>query len=65
MKIDIELDEQYLRRLILKDLQAKLGDVELSEKDITIEVKSRQNYRAEWEAAAFRARTTKFVLGAA
>jgi hypothetical protein len=40
MKIDIVLNEQDLRRLVLEHLRLKLGEVELQEKDVIIEVMS-------------------------
>jgi hypothetical protein len=58
MKIQIEITEKELRALILSRLRAELGDAaeRLDDKDIQIEVKSQQNYKSEWERAAFRAR---------
>ncbi len=55
MKIHIEIDQERLEQLVLADIQRVLGDVPVKLSDITIEVKSKQNYRAEWEKAAFRA----------
>lgn len=59
IKLDIELDERELRALVLLHLREILGDIELKEDEITIEVKSKQNYKSEWEVAAFRARVNK------
>ena len=56
MKIQAELDEEVLRKMVLQFFRDKLGSIPLSEKDIHIEVKSKQNYRSEWEEASFRAR---------
>jgi len=61
MKISISIDELELRKLVHSHLQEKLGDVALSPNDIEIEVKSKQNYKSEWEVAAFRARVEKVV----
>ncbi len=55
MKIRIEIDEDALKQLVLAHLSAQLGDLVLDEECIRIEVKSKQNYRSEWETAAFRA----------
>ena len=60
-KINIEVDETTLRRLVLHYLAEQLGDAGLTEKDITIEVKSKQNYKSDWEIAAFRARVEKHL----
>lgn len=56
MKLKLEMTEEELRKIILAHFQCLLGDVELKEKDVVIEVKSKQNYKSEWERAAFRAR---------
>lgn len=55
-KFHMEIDEETLRGLVLEHIQSQLGlAVDVTEKDITIEVKSKQNYRSEWEPAAYRA----------
>ena len=59
MNLRIELTEKVLRQLVLDHLQNALGDIVITEKDIVIEVKSKQNWKAEWESAAFRAVVTK------
>lgn len=56
MRINIEIDEAALRELVTRHLKEKLGSVGFDPKKIIIEVKSKQNYKSEWEAAAFRAR---------
>ncbi len=55
MKLKIEIDEATVKQLVLKYIQDKLGNVELIEKQVRIETKSKQNYRSEWEVAAYRA----------
>jgi hypothetical protein len=55
MKMRLELTEDMVRQLIMQHLAAKLGDVDIKEKDVRIEVKSTQNYKSEWEPATFRA----------
>lgn len=57
-KIDIEVDEITLKRLVVEYLQRKMGDIKIDENDVYIETKSKQNYRSEWEVAAFRAKAT-------
>ena len=59
MKINIELTESDLKRLILEELRRQLPDAALAENNVLIEVKSKQNYRSEWETASFRARVNK------
>lgn len=56
MKIEIELHEHDLRKLVIDDIQNRLGNIDFNEKDIHIEVKSKLNFKAEWEEAQFRAR---------
>lgn len=58
MNIDITLTEHDLKPLVVAELARRLGELPLESSDVTIEVKSKQNYRAEWEKAAFRARVT-------
>lgn len=55
MRIRIEIDEKELRRLIINDLSERLGQISFDEEDVVIEVKSKQNYKSEWEQAKFRA----------
>ncbi len=59
MHLRIELTEAELRELVCEHLRAKLGSIELDERDVRIEVKSKQNWKSEWEEAAFRAVVTK------
>lgn len=62
MTIDMEIDESTVRKIILEYLHEKLGFTTIQKDDITIEVKSKQNYRSEWEQAAFKAKIHKIVL---
>ena len=55
MKIRIEIDADKLRRLVSDYIESVAGDIPFSANDVRIEVKSRQNYRSEWESADFRA----------
>jgi hypothetical protein len=57
MKIEIMITEKELREMVLERLRSELGAAgdKLKENDIKIEVKSKQNYKSEWESAAFRA----------
>lgn len=55
MHIRIELDGNAVRKIIREYIRSKLGDVSLDEKRLNIQVKSTQNYKSEWETAAFRA----------
>ena len=55
LKIRIEITEEMLKKLIYQELQNSLGEIHLDKDKITIEVKSKQNYKSEWEKAYFRA----------
>jgi len=55
VKIAITIDEQELKKLIVRELEDKLGEVKVDIKDISIQVKSKQNYKSEWEEAEFKA----------
>ena len=54
-KIDIEVTEQTLKRIVMEHFQNMLGDVVFELDDIKIQVKSKQNYKSEWEDASYRA----------
>lgn len=55
MRAKLELTEEDLKELILTSIQAHLGETKLNPGCLKIEVKSKQNYKSEWESAAFRA----------
>jgi len=59
-KINIVYDEMELRKLILKDLSEKMPGESFDAKQISIQVKSKQNYKSEWESAAFQAVIDKY-----
>jgi hypothetical protein len=54
MNIRIELSEQDLQRLVAQYIEEQTGQT-VKQEQICIEVKSKQNYKAEWEVAAYRA----------
>jgi hypothetical protein len=55
MRIRIEIDEKQLRELVTAHLRDQLGELAPKADEVRIEVKSKQNYKAEWEVASFRA----------
>jgi hypothetical protein len=55
MRAKFELSEADVKALILTEIQTRLGENTLNSADLKIEVKSKQNYKSEWEPAAFRA----------
>ena len=56
--IEIKLNKETLKKLVLDHLQKQLGDIPLETKHVCIETKSQQNYKSEWEQADFRASIT-------
>lgn len=58
-KLYIEIDEKTLRRLVINHLKELMCDIALTVEDVVIEVKNKNNYKSEWESAAFRARIDK------
>ncbi len=54
MKIRIEINESDIIKLVAAAMSDKTGQ-EIAPEHIDIEVKSKQNYKSEWEVAAFRA----------
>ncbi len=55
VKFKIEIDEKELKQIVLDFIGRQIGDLTISEKDVRIEVKSKQNWKSEWEIADFRA----------
>jgi len=55
MKIEIELTREDVKKLVLAELRNRLGNTELNIEAVEIFVKSKQNYKAEWEIAEFKA----------
>jgi hypothetical protein len=55
MTIKIELSEEDLKQLILREVRSRINDDNLTLSEVKIEVKSKQNYKSEWEIAEFRA----------
>ena len=60
MHMQINYTEQDIKKLVLDDLSDRF-DINLSEHDLTFEVKSSQNYKAEWERGSFRLTVSKLV----
>lgn len=53
--VHIELTTEDIKQLIREHLVKLTGNENLSEGSLTIMVKSKQNFKAEWEAAEFKA----------
>lgn len=61
-KLNYEIDEKALKQLVFNHFVVMFGDsAGLKLEDIKIEVKSKQNYKSEWEVANFRARIEKTI----
>lgn len=54
MKVYLELSKTELTDLVIAHFQEKLN-MSLLASDLKIETKSKQNFKAEWEEADFRA----------
>lgn len=55
MKIRVEIDAKAIRKLVLDHIRESMPGVAFNPDAVQIEVKSKQNYKSEWESAAFRA----------
>lgn len=58
MKIKVELTSDDLKKLVVQHLQDHINST-IKADDVKIEVKSKQNYKSEWEIADFRATVDK------
>lgn len=54
MQVKIKLSAKEIREAIHSWIQREIG-IAIYPDDIRIQVKSKQNYKSEWEEAAFRA----------
>lgn len=52
--LKIEIDEKKLRELVSQYIEERTGN-SIDEANIQILVKSKQNYKSEWEPASFKA----------
>lgn len=60
MKINVEIDEAELRRMVVARLQELLPSAVITQDDVKIEVMTKNNWRVkEWENGAFRARVVR------
>jgi len=53
MQIDIEIKEDEIRQILSDYIATRFG-VSLDPKKLHIEVRSKKNYKSEWEVADFR-----------
>ena len=61
MSIEFEITEVELRS-ILRDWISQELNISLNVTDIDILVKSKQNYKSEWEKASFKATVSKQII---
>lgn len=54
--ITIELNSTDIRKLIIEHFEKKFPGVTITSELVEIQVKSTQNYKSEWETAAFKAK---------
>jgi hypothetical protein len=57
-QINVEIDSTTLKKLVIDHLSSLLC-YEVKPQDVSIQVKTKQNYRAEWEEGDFKARISK------
>lgn len=62
MVVKLEYTEKELKHLVYRDIKEKLNLSEVKEDDVKIMVKSKQNYKSEWEEASFKAEINKHVI---
>jgi len=55
MTINISIDEETVKKLISKHIEELLGSRSFDPSKVHIYVKSKQNYKSEWEDAAIKA----------
>lgn len=58
MNIKIDITKADLEELVRKEIARRLGDIPLDKGVLSIETRSAQNFRSEWEVADFRASYT-------
>lgn len=51
MRLNIEITEEEIKELIANHINCQLGDSKISTANVYLLVKSKQNYRSEWESA--------------
>ena len=54
MNVTFTIDKEELKNLIVRHLANKTG-ISIDPKYLSIQVKSKQNYKSEWEDADFKA----------
>ena len=54
VQVKIEITKDVLRRLIIEHISSVMNGAFIPDR-VQIEVKSKQNYKSEWEEADFRA----------
>ena len=59
-RLNMSYTEDDLRRLVVEDIARKTG-IDIKTVDVKILVKSKQNYKSEWESAAFKAEIDSYI----
>jgi hypothetical protein len=54
MRIKVELTTDEVKSLINQEIENRINSDKLDVSKVKIEVKSKQNYKSEWEVADFR-----------
>lgn len=63
MKVHIEVSEKTVKQLVVDYIARVCGNGPPKAEDVRIEVKSKQNYFAEWERADFRVVYESMIVG--
>ncbi len=53
-KVVIDYTQEDILELVLDDLKENFPNIKFDRSDLAFEVKTKQNYRAEWESGQFR-----------
>lgn len=61
MKIQIEMSEEDVKKLVLEHLRTTLNNYEITLSDVNIMVKTKHNFRSEWENGNFKATINKNI----
>jgi len=62
MQVNVEMNEKDIRDAISDWIRKEVG-VSIYPQQVKIQVKSKQNYKSEWEEAAFRANFSADKVG--
>lgn len=53
MKVTIQLTTKDVQKLVCDEIEKRVGQMHFRPELVTIKVKTKQNFRAEWESGEF------------